>query len=109
LADEGIYQRERAHSREKDIVNHDGGDQQREQREQKGAEEELLHIVVTRVNAVPKDVVLLASKEVEEGRQDSELPVVNRGRDQVKDPDVEEEKGKEVLKQRHNHGCTQPT
>jgi len=43
---------------------------------------------------------------VKEGRQDSELPVVNRGSDEVEDPDVEEEKRKEVLEQRHNHGRT---
>ena len=49
-----------SHSREKDIVNHDSRDQQRQEREQNSAKEELLHIVVTRVNAVPKDVLLLA-------------------------------------------------
>ncbi len=70
---DGEVQIEYDHSREKE----------EEEGEEDGADKELIQVVVARVYTVSQNVVLLPAKEMKEGDEDIELPVINTCRGQV--------------------------
>ena len=73
---------EHARGGESEVEDDDRRQEEEQDGKEDGSDEQLVQIVVARVNAVAEHVPLLATEEVEEGDDYRELPVEDaRGRD----------------------------
>lgn len=89
--------------RKVDIEHQHSRQQEHQQRKHNGPHEQLVEVVVARVDTVAEDVVLLAAEEVEERDEDAELPVEDARRGQVEGVDVDRECGEEVREDGEGH------
>jgi len=89
-----------AGARECSVENGHGWEEEEQKCEENGTEEELIEVVVTAVDAVPKDVALFAAEEVKERNDDGELPVVDPRRGNVKGVDVDRQQRDQVGEKR---------
>lgn len=76
-------------NRKRKIKHSHSGQKKEEQSKEYCSKEQLVELVVARVNAVSKDVAFLAAKEVKERANDRELPSVYASRRDVKAVDVQ--------------------
>ena len=77
--------------------------QEDEERKNDGPDEQLVEVVVARVDTVPKHVVLFSAEEVEEGDEDAELPVEDARGGEVEGVDVDGEGREEVGEHGEGH------
>lgn len=68
--------------------------------EEHSAEQQLLEIVVARIDAMLERIMLLAAKQVPERRQHAELDVVEARRDKVQQAHVQREQIEQIEHQR---------
>ena len=74
----------------------EGGEEEEGDGEDDRAEEQLLAVVLARVEAPPQDVDFLAAEEVSEGGDEAQLGAVQHGGDRVDERDVRGQQAEEV-------------
>lgn len=80
-----------------------GGKEEEQEGEENSSEQELIQIIVARIDSVTEHVVLLPSKEVKQRDDDRELPMVDPSRGHVERVNVDGQDGEEIGKQGDGH------
>lgn len=94
---------EHARRRKGEVEDRHGRQQEEQEREEDGAEQQLVEVVVARVDPVAQHVPLLAPEQVEQRDDGRQLPVVDARRGDVEAVDVDGQDRQQVRAEADRH------